>query len=145
MRRRHLPALTLLLGALLCAPAPAAAQRDDLVQVYASVTSAWARGSAGSVADLSLQASVDIGDGPMGPLGSRQVAAMLRRVFDDVETVSVSRGMLERVGGNPPRAFGSINWVARAEGTAQPVRRTVYFALTQTPSGWRVTEIRVLR
>lgn len=135
-------------GALLLltffAPAPAHAQ-DDLARAYSRVTREWARGNASGVAALTANASLDLHDGPLGPLGTRQVGAVLRRLFDNMETVEVQRGMLERVGGTPPRAFGSITWTVRVNGTEQPRRHTVYFALARIGEEWLVTEIRLIR
>lgn len=137
----------LLGGAVALEARPAAAQQDDLAHVFKVVSTAWARGNASAVAHMSSSdgVSVDISGGPVGPIGERQVAALLRRLFDDVETVGVHEGMLERVGGTPPRAFGSITWMSRTRGTRVPVRTTVYFALALSGDGWRLTDIRLMR
>jgi hypothetical protein len=145
--RRGLALLPLLLFAL-AAPSPAAAQRDndDLQSTFRAVANAWARQDPSVVVRHIAPGgvSIDASDGPMGPMGERQAIAMLRRIFSAGQTVSVQTGMLERVGGQPPRAFGSITWVTRPEGTQVPVRRTVYFGLELTSAGWKVSEIRLI-
>lgn len=139
----------LLILALLAAPSLAHAQSrgDDLETAFRSVAGLWARGDASGLVRYMAPAglSIDVADGPMGPLNHRQAAALLRQLFDQGENVGVQTGMLERVGGTPPRGFGAITWITRPEGTRVPVRRTVYFGLAQTDGGWRVTEIRLIR
>ncbi|HEX6639699.1 MAG TPA: hypothetical protein VF215_01230 [Thermoanaerobaculia bacterium] len=137
----------LVLLALLGLPAVAAAQSsDDLPAAFRAVAGLWARGDAnGLVRYMAPQGlSIDVSDGPMGPLNGRQTAALLRQLFEQGETVGVQTGMLERVGGRPPRAFGAITWITRPEGTRVPVRRTVYFGLEWANGGWKVAEIRLI-
>lgn len=130
--------------ALLLAAAPAQAQRLD--QTMARVAAMWARGdvrgltrhAAASGFALRLDAS------PSGPVGSRQAAAALRRLFEDGETLSVRPGIAKVVGGEPTRAFGELEWITRPRGTTIPERRTVFVALVREGDGWRVTEIRVM-
>jgi len=130
-------------------PAPLAAQvdqREELNVVFRSVASHWARGNASAVVRLIAPDGVfiDVSDGPMGPLGERQASALLRQLFEQGETVSVHAGMLERVGGEPPRAFGAVTWTTLPRGTRLPVRRTVYFGLRWIDGDWRVSEIRLI-
>ena len=135
------------LFALWALPAHAfAQQRDELDATFRAVASQWGRGSAVGVVRHIAPAgvSIDVSDGPMGPLGGRQAEALLRQLFDQGETTGVQIGMLERVGGRPPRAFGAITWILRPEGTLVPVRRTVYFGLEWNEGAWRVAEIRLI-
>ena len=132
---------------LLALPAQAVAQgTDDLSAAFRSVAGLWSRGDAGGLVRLMAPqgVSIDVSDGPMGPLNGRQASALLRQLFEQGETVGVQTGMLERVGGNPPRAFGAITWITRPEGTRVPVRRTVYFGLEWANGGWKVGEIRLI-
>ena len=132
---------------LLLQPYAAAAQgSDDLPAAFRSVAGLWARGDAGGlVRHMAPEGvSIDVSDGPMGPLNGRQASALLRQLFEQGETVGVQTGMLERVGGRPPRAFGAITWITRPEGTRVPVRRTVYFGLEWAGGGWKVSEIRLI-
>ena len=130
-------------------PAPAAAQDDDprLSRLFRAMADDWAAGDAGAIARASAPGgvSIDLSSGPMGPIQERQLAAVLRRMFDSVETVRVSANLLEVVGGSPRRAFGSITWSSRVRGTQVPVRATVYFAMAMAGDEWRLTEIRVMR
>ena len=133
--------------ALLVLPSAALAQDvDDLQSAFRSMSSRWARSDAsGLVRHLAPEGvSIDVSDGPMGPLSERQAAALLRQLFDQGETVSVESGMLERVGGTPPRAFGAITWITRPRGTQVPVRRTVYFGLEWVDGAWKVADIRLI-
>ena len=141
---------TLALVALLALPPALEAQsgpHDNLNVVFRSISTTWARDNASGLARfLSPRGvSIDVSDGPMGPLGERQAVALLRQVFDQGETMAVHAGMLERVGGSPPRAFGAITWVVLPVGTQLPVRRTVYFGLELDDEGWRISEIRLIR
>ena len=141
----------LCLALALCAsPISAAAQsgpHDNLNVVFRSISTTWARDHARGLARFLAPegVSIDVSDGPMGPLNERQAVALLRQVFDQGETVAVHAGMLERVGGTPPRAFGAITWVTLPVGTQLPVRRTVYFGLEFIDGGWRISEIRLIR
>lgn len=141
------PAVLLALSLLAAYAAPVVAQEAQLNRAFRAVADDWARGDAARIARRAAAdgISLDISKGPVGPLSERQVAAMLRRLFDNVETVSVSRGMLERVGGDPPRAFGSLTWTSRPRGIRLPVRTTVYFALSFAGDDWRLTEIRLIQ
>jgi hypothetical protein len=134
--------------ALLCLPAAVSGQEvDDLQTTFRAVARHWASSNAsGLVRHLDpAGVSIDVGDGPMGPLSDRQASALLRQLFDQGETVNVEAGMLERVGGRPPRGFGAISWTTRPRGTEVPVRRTVYFGLEWIENAWRVSEIRLIR
>jgi hypothetical protein len=134
--------------ALLCLPSAVSGQdADDLQSTFRVVARQWAGSDAsGLVRHLDpTGVSIDVGDGPMGPLSDRQASALLRQLFDQGETVNVEAGMLERVGGRPPRGFGAITWTTRPRGTEVPIRRTVYFGLEWVDGAWRVAEIRLIR
>ena len=133
--------------ALLLLPCAVGAQSsDDLSSTFRAVAGSWARGDeTGLVRHIASRGlSIDLSDGPMGPLNNRQTAALLRQLFGQGETVGVQPGMLQRVGGSPPRAFAAISWITRPEGTRVPVRRTVYFGLEWADDAWKVTEIRLI-
>jgi hypothetical protein len=68
---------------------------------------------------------------------------VLRRVFDDRESVA-ARASMTRATGND-RAFGEIRWDAKARGTTIPERATIFIALIREEGGWRVSEIRLLQ
>lgn len=134
--------------ALSALPAAAAAQTSqaDLQSSFRAVAMQWARGDASGVARHMTPGglSIDVSDGPMGLLSERQASALLRQLFEQGETVGVTFGMLERVGGSPPRAFGAITWTTRPRGTQVPIERTVYFGLQWLGDAWRVSEIRLI-
>jgi hypothetical protein len=137
--------------ALLCAlilwtgGTPAAAQ--DLRPLLERVASAWHRGDVGGISALSARAgvSLDVDGRSVGPLGARQTAAVLRRLFEDRESVAAQVHTIRELGGEPTRAFGEITWSTRARGTTIPERATIFVALVREEKGWRVTEIRLLQ
>lgn len=124
---------------------PAAAQ--ELQPVLQRVASAWHGGDAGALAGLGAKAgiSLDVDGSTVGPLGRRQAAAVLRRVFDDRESVSAAPRVGRTVGGDPARAFGEITWTTRARGTTIPERATLFVAFVSENDAWRITEIRLMR
>jgi hypothetical protein len=124
---------------------PAAAQ--ELRPLLERVANALQRGDVGGISALAARSgmSLDVDGRNVGPLGQRQTAAVLRRLFDDRETVTTRVSTIREVGGDPARAFGEINWSTRARGTTIPERATVFVALVRENNGWRVTEIRLLR
>lgn len=142
------PALRAVLAAVLTfAAAAVPARAQDLDQTLDRVAAAWQRSDAAGVTSLAARAglSLDLDGTTVGPLGPRQAAAGLRRVFDDRESVSVRTGMTRTVGGDPERAFGELVWDTRARGTTIPEREKVFVALVRENGTWRITEIRLLR
>lgn len=142
VRRIVFVALALLLVA---GSRPAAAQ--ELRPLLERVANALQRGDVGGIAALAANAgmSLDVDGRNVGPLGQRQTAAVLRRLFEDREAVTTRVSTIREVGGDPARAFGEITWSTRARGTTIPERATVFVALVREENGWRVTEIRLLR
>lgn len=127
-------------------PSAARGQGDPLDRVLDRLADSWARADAGDIAALVAEPGLSLAvDGePMGPLGTRQAAAALRRIFEERETVELDPGMERVVGGAPPRAFGELNWRHRARGTTIPERTVVFIGLIREDDGWRLTEIRLL-
>jgi hypothetical protein len=141
---RSAPILALLF--LLAGNTPAAAQGGELLRALERVTQAWARGDADALAAQAARSglSLEVDGRQVGPLGSRQAAAALRRVFDERETVGLRPGQADIAVGSPQRAFVELAWFTRARGTTIPERATVFVALVREDGGWRVTEIRLL-
>lgn len=126
---------------------PAVAQDAELDRVLGQLGANWARGDAAALVDLGGRAGIsfELRGERIGPLSSRQAAAVLRRLFDGRETLSVRHGMAQVVGGSPPRAFGELAWVTRVAGTTIPEHSTVLFALVRDREGWRITQIRLIQ
>lgn len=145
MAGRSVRALALAAALSLATAAPAPAQ--ELQPVLQRVAAAWHNGDAGALAALgaSTGISLDVDGSTVGPLGRRQVAAVLRRVFDDRESVSAAPRVSRTVGGQPARAFGEITWTIRARGTTIPERATLFVAFIREGDAWRITEIRLMR
>lgn len=120
---------------------------QELDHALDRVASAMHRGDANSITALAARAgiAIDVDGHPVGPLGPRQAAAVLRRLFDDRESVGARNIMTREVGGEPTRAFGEIGWTARAKGTTIPERATIFVAFIREDGAWRITEIRLMR
>lgn len=120
------------------------AQRLDDIVLH--VADSFARGDAKSLVALVFRdgVSIETGSARNAPLGPRQAAAVLRRLFDDRVTVSAKPGMTQIVGGAPRRAFAEINWVTRAPDTTQLERSTIYLELVLSDERWQITQIRLL-
>jgi hypothetical protein len=127
------------------AASPAVAQ--DLAQTLERVATAWHKGDAAAITSLAARSgvSLDVDGRSVGPLGPRQAAAGIRRVFEDRESVAVRSNMSRAVGGAPPRAFGEITWTSRARGTTIPERATIFVAFVLEDDRWRITEMRLIR
>lgn len=133
--------------ALALALVPGTLAAQNVERVIDRLTGLWASGDATAISALSASDGVIINsDGkPTGPLGLRQVAALLRRYFDDRETLSVRMMSAQIVGGSASRAFGEISWTMRARGTTIPEKTSVFVALTLEDGRWRITEIRFVK
>lgn len=141
MKRFLVLACALFLG---LAPPVRAQQLEGVLDRFAT---AWARGNVEELASLVSRGGVtiDVGVGPIGPLGERQAAAVLRRLFDERETTVARARLAQMVGGVPARAFGEILWLARSRGTTESEGVTVFLALVREKNGWRINQIRVMR
>lgn len=120
---------------------------QDLGPTLDRVAAAWHRGEASALISLAARGgvSLDVDGRAVGPLGQRQAAAVLRRVFEDRESVRARTSMSRIVGGDPARAFGAISWTTRARGTTIPEHSTLFVAFVLEDGRWRITEIRLMR
>jgi hypothetical protein len=118
-----------------------------LGMVLTQLAGLWARSDASAIASFAASSGVSINvDGnPISPLSGRQVAAALRHMFEQQETVALRSGLAQIVGGAPARAFGEMTWSVRARGTTIPEHSTVFIALVWEGDAWRVNQIRVIR
>jgi hypothetical protein len=137
--------LMLVAAAILLGASPLRAQ--NVRPTVDDVARNWRRGDAGSIASAAARSgvAVEIEGDRHGPLNTRQVSAVLRRLFDERETVQVRPGMAKTVEGSPERAFGEVVWTARLRGTTEPQRSTVFLAFVLEGERWRITEIRVMK
>jgi hypothetical protein len=122
----------------------ASAQRLDDIVLH--ITDAWQRHDAKDVIALSARDGIAIESRDLrtGPLGSRQAAAVLRRMFDERETVAIQPGRTQIVGGSPRRAYAEIIWITRAPDTSEPQRATIFLELVLLDERWQITQIRLL-
>ena len=142
MNLRRIIALVIALGLLQAVPAHA--QRlDDIIDI---LTFAWSHGDTRALAAMAARGgiSIETRKGRMGPLGSRQANAVLRRLLEERETVSIRPGVTQEVGGTPRRAFSEIRWIVRTPDTNQPERLTIFIELVHEGERWRITQIRML-
>lgn len=126
---------------------PTAAPAQNVETVIERFADYWARGDVAELAALSDRDGISLNfEGkPIGPLGERQVAAMLRRLFEQHETLHVRKRSAQIVGREANRAFGEISWMIRSRGTTIPEENSVFVALKLRDGRWRVTEIRLAR
>lgn len=129
--------------ALLSVRAAHAQRLDDIVL---HLTDAWAHGDARAVVALSTRDGllIETRDSRTGPLGSRQAAAVLRRLFEDRQTISIKPGMTQVMSGTPRRAFAEITWITRAPDTTEMERLTVFIEFVLADERWQITQIRLL-
>ena len=143
MTRWLAPAVLGLLFAV--APATAAAQQD-VGTVLAELASLWeradARGVAGHTASRGLE--LEVRGRALGPIGDRNVAAALRRLFSGQETLSVRPSLSARVEGKGRTAFGELLWSHRPDGMGRAERTTIFIGLVREGRQWRVSQIRIL-
>lgn len=142
---KHRLRLPFVLAVLLVAAADAHAQ--PVRPAIDALARSWGRSDAGAIANVASRngVTIEIERDRHGPLNARQVAAVLRRLFDERETVQTRPGTAKMVNGSADRAFGEVSWTARMRGTTEPQRSTVFFGLVLEDDRWRVSEIRVLR
>lgn len=140
----------LLVLALLLLPAGASAQARPapLDAFVADVARLWSAGEASELVELAPEDRrilLALGDGEAGAVQERHVAAALRDLFRDRETVSVRPTQVQLSGGTPLRGFGELTWVSRQRGVTRPVTSTVYVGAVYEGNAWRIRELRVLR
>jgi len=123
------------------------ARGQDLKPAAQRLAAAWERADVNTLGDLVARSglSLDVGGERVGPVAGRQAAAMLKRVFDERETMSASVGAAREMHGENRRAFVEITWVTRSRGTSIPDSTTVLFSLELEREQWRITEIRLMR
>lgn len=125
--------------------APVSGQDAGVDRMLDSLAALWARADAAAIARYGAGGGVEmeVQGAALGPLEGRKMAAELRRMFENRETVRVVPGMMARVAGTDDRAFGELNWETRPAGATVPERSTVFVALVRERSGWRISQIRI--
>ena len=134
--------------ALLLVPAGASAQARPLEAFVANVARLWSAGEASDLVELAPEDGrilLALGSGEAGAVQERHVAAALRDLFRDRETVSVRPSQVQLSDGTPLRGFGELTWVSRQRGVTRPVTSTVYVGAVYEGNAWRIRELRVLR
>lgn len=144
MTRRSLLPVVAVLTAMILAPAVVAGQ--NLEQSVTRIATAWHKGDAATISALGARAgiSIDVDGTAVGPLGPRQASAVLRRVFEDRESVGIKVTLIREVGGEPARSFGELVWQSRGRGTTIPQSYKLFVAMVSEGGRWMVTEIRLL-
>ena len=123
------------------------AHAQELDGVMQQIAGAWTRNDEKSLSRLVARAgaSIETDAGRLGPLGSRQAAAILRILFDERATQDVRTRQAQAVGGTPQKAYAELVWTTMAPETTQPVRVVVFVELVlEQDRYWRITKIRLL-
>jgi hypothetical protein len=89
--------------------------------------------------------SLELDRKEMQALAARQAAALLRRLFDEYETMQVRLMTSKSLGGEPKRASGEISWLVRSRGTTITDKTNIFVAFVLENEQWRITEIRFVR
>ena len=125
----------------------ARAHAQQLESAMSRFSGAWRQGDDKAVANMISRegATIETSDGRLGPLGSRQAAAVLRTLFDGRDTRNLRTRQMQDVGGSPQRAYAEVIWTTLAPETTQPMRVVVFveWVLDQDKT-WRITRIRLL-
>lgn len=131
--------------ALLAAATSASGQ--DIGPAANRLAQAWASADVNTLGGQAAKTglSLDVGGERVGPVSSRQASAILKRVFDERETMSARVGSAREMHGENRRAFVELTWVTRSRGTSIPDSTTVLFSLELDGEQWRITEIRLMR
>ena len=127
-----------------------AAQAQDLDDAMERFASAWRRSDYKAIASLIARdgASIETEAGRLGPLGSRQAAALLRVIFSERNTTQVRTRQFQggRGGGTPQKAFAELLWTSVAPATTESLRIVVFVEFVRESDDiWRVTRIRLLQ
>lgn len=160
---RHRHAMTLLLlmavglmglpltrspGAVLRAQdAPSAAERSRALQASADrVASHWDRGNAAWLAGLLSLRGIGFHTATEGQasLDPRKAVAALQDLFDRRSSVACNVVRVALASGASDRGSAELAWDARAPGTSEVIRQTVFLGFNWTEAGWRIYEIRIL-
>ena len=111
------------------------------------VAEAWARGDVDAITAAADPAGIalEVEGTHVGAITSRQAGAVLRKVFEDRETIRATAGAVKVLPGKSSRAYAEIVWERRSRGTTQPEHVNVFVALARDGNAWRITEIRLMR
>jgi hypothetical protein len=136
-----------LLLCLMAAPLHAQRGGDATLEALAGqLARFWAGGEAERVAEMigpDGRVMLDLG-APRAGVQERHVAAALRALFAERESVAARPHRVVNSGGTPPRGFVELAWTSRARGTTAPRTTTVYVGAVLHGDEWRIRELRVL-
>lgn len=147
MNRRALLALLALLF-VPGAPLRGQQQGEPRLETFVShVARLWAAEDADGLARLAPAGGkmvLEVGGEGAGPVQARHVAAALRTLFADRESVSVRPARVTVAGGQPLQGFGELVWLSRSRGVSAARNSTVYVGVVWEDGEWRIRELRVL-
>jgi hypothetical protein len=78
-------------------------------------------------------------------LSQRHATAAVRDYLRGFERGEVTVVRVELAGDASSRGFAQLRWTARRVGTGQPLTYTVFLGVRESPTGWSIDEIRVMR
>jgi len=134
---------------LVLAPSAVRAQTpaEPLERFVVQVARLWAAGDAAALVDLAPSNSrimLDVGEN-LGAVQTRHAAAALRALFSERETAHIRPTRVTISGGRPPRGFGELAWTSRSRRMSNPETFTLYVGTIWEDTGWKITELRMVR
>lgn len=147
MKRRVLLAV---LALLFASGAPLRAQEQGasrLESFFVQIARLWDAEDADGLARLAPAGGkmvLEVGREGAGPVQARHVAAALRSLFADRESVSVRPARVTVAGGQPLQGFGELVWLSRSRGVSAARNSTVYVGVIWEGGEWKIRELRVL-
>jgi hypothetical protein len=121
--------------------------QERLASTAGQLAQAWAMANDRTVTahlaveriSLNLEGEVSVA------LSQRHATAAVRDYLRGFERGEVTVVRVELAGDASSRGFAQLRWTARRVGTGQPLTYTVFLGVRETPTGWSIDEIRVMR
>lgn len=142
---RHLPALLVLAGAVLC-PAPVLGQNAEMESALQVFLMAWQSedGDRLEAALLETGVALRMERDAHGSVRPRQAAAALRQYMSGRSPGEFQVHRISSAGGEPERGFAEVGWETVVRGTTEPIGYTVFVGMERSSAGWVVQEVRIL-
>lgn len=146
----RIAAVVLAVALCVLAPSAAAAQgrAPALDEFIAHAARLWGAGETDALVEMAPRDGriiLDVGSEGAGAVQERHVAAALRSLFRERETVSVRPTRVTIAGGEPLSGFGELTWVSRSRGVTVTRVSIVYLGAVLDEGVWRLRELRVLK
>lgn len=139
--------LLLVAGGVFAAGPVGAQEPDEELRAAAErVASGWSGSEVARLGDLLLPRGIGVHVPGAGRemLDPRKAIAALEELLGRLRTTDVHVVRVHRTAGAGDRGSAELRWEARAPGTSEVLRHTVFVGFTLDDDRWRVYEIRVL-